>query len=55
MNPPLMDNPQHWRQRAEEARRVADQLTDPVAQKTMREIALSYDRLADLAAKRTDK
>jgi hypothetical protein len=44
-----IDNPTHWRQRAEEARSVADQLDDPVAKKTMQEIALSYEQLAALA------
>jgi hypothetical protein len=51
--PALMDDPQHWRQRAEEARRIAGQLSDPVARKTMEEIAVSYDRLADLATKKS--
>jgi hypothetical protein len=49
---PLMDDPQHWRQRAGEARRIAGQLNDLVARKTMEEIAVSYERLAVLAAKR---
>lgn len=51
-----MDDPMHWRQRAEEARRIASQLDDPAAQKTMLEIADSYDQLAALAeAKRAPK
>ena len=48
--PSIIDDPQHWRRRAEEARRVADQLDDPVAKKTMMDIALSYEQLAALAA-----
>ena len=40
------------KRRAEEARRVADQLDDPIAKKTMRDIALSYERLAALAEKK---
>ena len=50
--PSLADDPAHWQRRAEEARRVADQLDDPIAKKTMREIALSYERLAALAEKK---
>ena len=50
--PTLADNPAHWQRRAEEARRIADQLDDPIAKKTMREIALSYERLAALAEKK---
>ena len=45
----IANDPAHWRRRAQEARRIADQLDDPVAQKTMRDIALSYERLATLA------
>ena len=45
----IANDPAHWRRRAEEARRVADQLDDPIAKKTMRDIALSYERLAMLA------
>jgi hypothetical protein len=49
---PLMDDPQHWQKRAVEARRIAGQLNDLVARRTMEEIAVSYERLAVLAAKR---
>ena len=53
MNKPLLaDDPAHWQRRAEEARRIADQLDDPIAKKTMRDIALSYERLATLAEKK---
>ena len=44
-----IDRPTHWRQRAAEARSVADQLADPLAKKTMQDIALSYEQLATLA------
>ena len=47
--PSIANDPAHWRRRAEEARRVADQLDDPIAKKTMHDIALSYERLARLA------
>ena len=54
--PSIRDDPEHWRRRAEEAQRIADQLDDPVAKKTMRDIARSYEQLALLAeAKRTLK
>jgi hypothetical protein len=47
--PSIANDPAHWRRRAAEARRVADQLDDPIAKKTMRDIAMSYERLALLA------
>ena len=49
--PSIRDDPAHWRQRAEEARRITDQLDDPVAKETMRDIARSYEQLATLAEK----
>jgi hypothetical protein len=42
-------DPEHWRFRAEEARTVADQMTDEGARTIMRRIALDYDRLAKVA------
>lgn len=45
----ILSDPKHWRERADEARRVANQLTDPDAKKTMLGIAASYDRLAERA------
>ena len=45
----IVDDPTHWRQRAEEAHRVADQLDDPIAKKTMLDVARSYEQLAALA------
>jgi hypothetical protein len=53
---PSIDDPTHWRQRAKESRQTADQLHDPVARKTMLEIADAYEQLAALAeAKRGSK
>jgi len=43
----LMDNPKHWRDRADEARALEAELTDPVARDTMRQIATGYDYIAD--------
>jgi hypothetical protein len=51
----LLKDPAHWRERAEEARRVAETLADPKARQTMLEIAESYDRLAERALIRTAK
>jgi hypothetical protein len=39
-----------WRNRAEQAREVAGQLTDPGARKSVLELAESFDRLARAAA-----
>jgi hypothetical protein len=47
----LINDPAYWRERAEEARRIAEQLADAVAKQTMLEIARSYDNLAELTEK----
>jgi hypothetical protein len=39
-----------WRNRAEQAREVAGQLTDPGARESVLELAESFDRLARAAA-----
>jgi hypothetical protein len=41
--------PQHWRERAEEARAQASQMHDPSARRTLLEIAENYDQLAEQA------
>ena len=41
-----INDPAYWRQRAEEARRLASQLDDAVAKQTMLDIAKSYEQLA---------
>jgi len=51
----LLKDPAHWRERAEEARRVAQTLADPTPRQTMLEIAESYDRLAERALIKTAK
>ena len=43
-----INDPAYWRERADEARRIAEQLADAVAKQTMLEIANSYDALAVL-------
>jgi hypothetical protein len=50
---PIADDPAHWRQRAEEARRIANQMDDPVTKATMLDIARAYEQLASLAEART--
>ena len=42
-------DPTYWRRRAEEARRMADQLPDPETKQRMLEIAASYEELAKIA------
>ena len=51
MKPSDHNSPAYWSKRAEECRKVAEQLDD-VSKKTMLEIAQSYERLAVLAEKR---
>jgi hypothetical protein len=48
----MIDDPSHWRQRAEEARAEAVKLSDPTMKQTMLEIAAAYERLAEIAARR---
>jgi hypothetical protein len=48
----LLNNAEHWRNRAEEARVHAEQLTDPEAKRMMLAIAESYEKLAQRAGKR---
>jgi hypothetical protein len=48
----LTDDPEHWRDRAHEARTRAGQLNDPEAKRQMLGIARGYDRLAERAQER---
>ena len=48
--PPIVYDAKHWRDRADVARRMADQITDAVAKEAMRQVAAGYDRLAERAA-----
>ncbi len=49
----LINDPEHWRQRAEEARTIAEQIGDPHAKLMMIGIADGYDKLAVRAEERT--
>jgi hypothetical protein len=42
----------HWRDRAEDARRVATEILDPVSRRKMLDIAEGYESLARRAAER---
>jgi hypothetical protein len=42
----LRDDPEHWRERAKEARALADQMADEVSKQMMLRIAEDYERLA---------
>jgi len=47
-----INDPKYWRERAEEARIIADQLTDPDAKRRMLRIADDYEELAKRAERR---
>ena len=48
----LIDDAKHWHERAEESRALAEQMTNPDAQRLMYCIAASYQRLVQRAEER---
>ena len=48
--PSILNEALDWLDRAEQAREVAGQLTDPSARKAVLELSESFDRLAQAAA-----
>jgi hypothetical protein len=48
----LFHDPEHWRDRADDARRVATEIFDPVSRRKMLDIAEGYESLARRAAER---
>jgi hypothetical protein len=47
-----ISDPEYWRRRAEEARTLADELTDPETKRKMIKIAEDYETLAIRGAQR---
>jgi hypothetical protein len=52
-SPHFINEPEHWRKRAEEARTLAGQMSDPQSKQAMLRIATDYDHLATRAEART--
>jgi hypothetical protein len=49
---PILNDAQHWRHRAEEARKLAQEISDPVVRGSMLAIAIEYDLIAERAMAR---
>jgi len=41
-----INDPEHWRERAKEARALAEQMADPISRQMMLGVAADYERLA---------
>jgi DNA-binding ferritin-like protein len=46
----VVDSPEYWRNRAEEARTLAEQMRDPQTKALMLGVAESYEKIAKWAA-----
>ena len=49
----VFDDPKHWRERAEQARALAGQMSDAASKEMMLGIAKDYERLAERAEQRS--
>ena len=49
------DDPKHWRQRAEQARALAGQMSDLASREMMLGIVKDYERLAEQAEQRAQE
>jgi hypothetical protein len=47
-----LDDPQYWRERADEARYVAQHMTDPMSREMVLDIAATYERVAQRGEQR---
>jgi len=50
-----INDPEHWRQRAQEARAMAAQMNDPISRAMMEGVADDYEKLARRAEERRRK
>ena len=49
---PVVNDPEYWQHRAQEARALAEHLDDPVAKQAVLEIAAGYEQVAAFASAR---
>jgi hypothetical protein len=47
-----LNDPAHWRDRAKEARAIAEDMADPVSKQRMLDVAANYEHLAKRAEDR---
>jgi hypothetical protein len=48
----ILNDAKHWRERAREARAIADETDNPMVRRSMFRIAEEYERVAEKAAQR---
>jgi hypothetical protein len=51
----IFDDPKHWRQRAEQARALAEQMSDLASREMMLGIVKDYEQLAERAEQRAQE
>jgi hypothetical protein len=51
----LLNDPRHWRERAEEARKVVAESDNPLVRRSMMRIVEEYEELAKRAEERVSK